>query len=518
MSLDSIWKSQTPQFVNRAIKLDPLNDFTGLLVSLRKHEEVRSELSFWDEFLHDLSWINWYWTNSVTPLNIIEADLKLRIDAIKLFIKDLDDIRANKFKNLNEIINKIEVITKIQDAPLIDEIIEHLDPQSNVCFLANNLNALSSINSKITKSKKWHSMQPTKLRKDHIFDEMIIFGQINNFIGTKFIDNSLEFLLTSPRANKIYWSHYEWVYSNWKPVNYLEGSSPKTRPLSYNSEIFNSIKNKNMSAFSEASIKPSINEEKLLERIKANIEKEDLNDQETSEEAHCFILSQKQNGNNLAAYVLKGDKAKVIDDFNGDGTLDIEDVNPEQVGVGMYILKRMEGVDRDIIEDIADDSLGEKSIELRLLQQKWRRALTKKINDSSEEFVIKELKKEGISFIDKGTLKRWTTETIKPRSDQHFFILLKFLSLEKEFNKISEAMKLIQKAHVEAGQKIGKLLKKEINKMSTKNFSGEVQVDFNLLGEEFGTISAFKVETKITELLNIPRNWGGWGVKEIKNG
>ena len=79
-------------------------------------------------------------------------------------------------------------------------------------------------------------------------------------------------------------------------------------------------------------------------------------------------------------------------------------------------------------------------------------------------------------------------------------------------------MKLIQKAHVEAGQKIGKLLKKEINKMSTNNFSGEVQVDFNLLGEEFGTISAFKVETKITELLNIPRNWGGWGVKEIKNG
>ena len=42
MSLDSIWKSQTPQFVIRAIKLDHLNDLTGLLVSLSKHEEVRS--------------------------------------------------------------------------------------------------------------------------------------------------------------------------------------------------------------------------------------------------------------------------------------------------------------------------------------------------------------------------------------------------------------------------------------------------------------------------------------------
>ena len=63
-------------------------------------------------------------------------------------------------------------------------------------------------------------------------------------------------------------------------------------------------------------------------------------------------------------------------------------------------------------------------------------------------------------------------------------------------NEISEGMKIIGKAHVEAGQKIGKLLKETINEMSIKDFSGEVQVDFNLLGDKFGTISAFKVETK----------------------
>ena len=186
----------------------------------------------------------------MTPLNIIEADLKLRIDSVKSFTESLDDERVSKFRNLNEIINKIEVITKNTNAPLIDEIIEHIDPQSNVCFLANNLNALSSIENKITKSKRWRALQPTKLRSDHVFDEMIIFGQINSFIGTKFIDNSLEFLLTSPRAKKIYWSHYEWVYSNWEPINYLEGSNPETRPLSYNAEIFSSIKKKRESAFS----------------------------------------------------------------------------------------------------------------------------------------------------------------------------------------------------------------------------------------------------------------------------
>ena len=518
MSLDNIWSSQTPEFINRAIKNDHLNDYASLINSLRNNEDIKLEINFWDEYLHSLSWINWYWTNSVTPLNIIEADLKLRIDSVKSFTESLDDERANKFTNLNEIINKIEVITKNTSAPLIDEIIEHIDPQSNVCFLANNLNALSSIENKITKSRRWRALQPTKLRSDHVFDEMIIFGQINSFIGTKFIDNSLEFLLTSPRAKKIYWSHYEWVYSNWEPINYLEGSNPETRPLSYNAEIFSSIKKKRESAFSESSIIPAINEDKILQRIKSNIEKEDIQDEESIEEAHCFILSQKQNGNNLAAYILEDDKAKVIDDFNGDGTLDIEDVNPEQVGIGMYILKRMEGVDRDIIEDIADDTMGEKSIHLRSLQKKWRSALRKKIEDTSEEFVIKELKKDGITFIDKGTLRRWTTETIKPRSDEHFFILLKFLSLQDEFTEISEGMKIIGKAHVEAGQKIGKLLKEKINEMSIKDFSGEVQVDFNLLGDKFGTISAFKVETKLSELLSVPRNWGGWGVKEIRNG
>ncbi len=518
MSLDNIWSSQTPKFINRAIKFDPLNDYASLISSLRNNEDIKIEVDFWDELLHNLSWINWYWTNSVAPLNLIEADLKLRIDAVRSFIESLDDDRANQFTNLNEIIKKIEVITKNSGAPLIDEIIEHLDPKSNVCFLANNLNALSSIDNKITQSKKWQALQPTKLRGDYIFDEMIIFGQINSFIGTKFVDNSLEFLLTSPKAKKIYWSHYEWVYSNWEPINYLEGSNPETRPLSYNAEIFSSIKKKRESAFSESSIIPTINEDKILERIKSNIEKEDIQDEESIEDAHCFILSHKQNGNNLAAYILKDDKAKVIDDFNGDGTLDIEDVNPEQVGVGMYILKRMEGADRDIIEDIADDSMGEKNVHLRSLQKKWRSALRKKIEDTSEEFVIKELKKEGITFIDKSTLRRWTKETIKPRSEEHFFILLKFLSLQDEFTEISEGMKIIGKAHVEAGQKIGKLLKEMINEMSIKDFSGEVQVDFNLLGDKFGTISAFKVETKLSELLSVPRNWGGWGVKEIRNG
>ena len=32
-----------------------------------------------------------------------------------------------------------------------------------------------------------------------------------------------------------------------------------------------------------------------------------------------------------------------------------------------------------------------------------------------------------------------------------------------------------------------------------------------------GTISAFRVEAKLNILVKVPKNWGGWGIREITN-
>ena len=54
-------------------------------------------------------------------------------------------------------------------------------------------------------------------------------------------------------------------------------------------------------------------------------------------------------------------------------------------------------------------------------------------------------------------------------------------------------MDKIHSAHIEAGQKLIDYLEK-INNLDVKNFSGKVQIDFDLLGENMGTLSAFRLK------------------------
>ena len=53
--------------------------------------------------------------------------------------------------------------------------------------------------------------------------------------------------------------------------------------------------------------------------------------------------------------------------------------------------------------------------------------------------------------------------------------------------------------------------------LDVRNFSGKVQIDFDLLGENMGTLSAFRIEAKLNSLVKVPKSWGGWGIKEIDN-
>jgi hypothetical protein len=78
-------------------------------------------------------------------------------------------------------------------------------------------------------------------------------------------------------------------------------------------------------------------------------------------------------------------------------------------------------------------------------------------------------------------------------------------------------MAKINSAHIEAGQKLDRLLREKINNLDVRNFSGKVQIDFDLLGENMGTLSAFRIEAKLNSLVKVPKSWGGWGIKEIDN-
>ena len=58
----------------------------------------------------------------------------------------------------------------------------------------------------------------------------------------------------------------------------------------------------------------------------------------------------------------------------------------------MYILRRTQGADRDVIELIADRHLGSDAKSLRNSQKRWKMELSKNVNSVGIEQAVKELK------------------------------------------------------------------------------------------------------------------------------
>lgn len=519
MSIEKIWLSHSPEFVNRKIEYPTLEELSVQIDKLKSHPEVISNYSIWEKCIEDLILLRWSWLNSVAPFNTKDSYIDEKIEYIS---KTFETIKINNIFDsvlLDKMLHNIKTISNSNETPLYEEMKNHLEPNHNICFIQTDPSSLHWLEKFTQQNKKnWVVKSPSQLRGDVVYDAIVIFGQATKLIKRRgFADTSVEFLFTSPRAKKIYWSHYKWTSILIKPEVTLLGSLPETKVTHYNNSMFINMNDTSKSVFKDESLVPQINEEKYLKNINKLVSIDLIDSQENIEEAYCYILSKEDTNKNYAAYVLHDEKATVVDDFDEDGKLDIEKVHPSQVGEGMYILKRMEGAGRDVLEEIANSILGESSSVCRQYQNKWRQVLRKKSQEVSEEKVISELKSLGINYINKDTMKRWTTNAIKPKSNIHFNILLKYLEFDKQIPEIISSMDKIHSAHIEAGQKLDKLLREKINNLDIKNFSGKVQIDFDLLGENMGTISAFRVEARLNVLVKIPKNWGGWGIREITN-
>ena len=518
MSIEKIWLSHTPEFVNRRIEYPTLEELSVQINNLKSHQEVISNFSIWEKCIEDLILLRWSWLNSVAPFNTEDSYIDEKIENISNTFEKIKNSNIFDSVFLDKIIHNIKTISNSNDSPLYDEMKSHLEPTHSICFIQTDPSSLSWLENYTRQNRKWVVKSPSQIRGDVFYDAIVIFGQATKLIKRRgFADKSVEFLLTSPRAKKIYWSHYKWTSIAVEPEISLVGSLPETKAINYNESMFLNMKDTSRSIFKDESLVPQVNEQKYLESINKLVSIENIDNVENIEEAHCYVLSKEESNKNYAAYVLHDEKATVVDDFDEDGTLDIEKVHPSQVGEGMYILKRMEGADRDVLEEIANSILGESMTVARQHQKNWRNSLKEKAQEISEEKVISDLKSLGISYVNKDTIKRWTTNAIKPKSSVHFNILLKYLDFDQQIPEIASSMDKIHSAHIEAGQKLDRLLREKINNLDVKNFSGKVQIDFDLLGENMGTLSAFRIEAKLNSLVKVPKSWGGWGIKEIYN-
>ena len=152
--------------------------------------------------------------------------------------------------------HNINSISNNSEAPLFDEIKTHLDPTHSVCFIQTDPTSLYWLENYTKQIRKWVVKSPSQVRGDVVYDAMVIFGQATKLIKRRgFADTSVEFLLTSPRAKRIYWSHYKWTSIAVQPEISLLGSLPETKAVNYNESMFLNMKDTSRSVFKDESLK-----------------------------------------------------------------------------------------------------------------------------------------------------------------------------------------------------------------------------------------------------------------------
>lgn len=515
--LDKLWSVQEPDIVERKIEYKNLEEVYILLKELLKHGEVERSEEFWDITLHSINSILWIWANIPNPFSYENSYIEGCIIELENQLKIAREFEYNPTPILEKLVEKIKLLRLRSDSPLFDAEVEHLDKTRSICFVAtsSSYNFLQEKTNKI--SRKWGVKTPTELRNDETYDEIVFFGQFSNLFYGKFSDPTLEFIFTSPRAKKIYWVHYEWISSSWSPKIYLIGSNDSTKPFNGNSNIFQS---RGRNTIKDLDFVPKVDEKRYLNLIESSISQENDLDSEIQslEEAYCFLLSEKRDGKALAVFVSSlGSKALAISDFDGDGVLDIWRFSPEELGKGMYILRRTQGADKDVIEIIADRHLGTEANLLRYSQKRWKTELSKKVNSIGIDQSVKELKKLGCTPANRSNLKRWMSKSsIRTSKQSHFYALMEFSGLKTESNKIWNEMRKINAAHSQAGFELDGLLKEKIQDIDATTLYGKTSYEFTLSGEQnLGTMTAFSIEERLESLVEVPSSWCYWGVREL---
>lgn len=513
---EKFWNVENIEFIERAIKYDNLSQFYLIRTEILKHPEMDRSNEYFDNLMYSLNTINWVWSNISHPFNIENSLIEQKIEDLKYSLEIARDNNYSVERYIEAALNQIKKIKNYNEAPLFDAMSNGLDKSKQVCFVPVDISYSWLTNYVKIKNKKWKVRKSSQLRGNEFFDQIVILGDLRSIFGMqRYQDKSKEFLLTAPRADKIYYAHYDWIPVQWKPEYFLIGSNSQF----YKEHFENIFDNKKIKYEIDEELIPSINEEKFSNLISSNISSY-AHEVDNKVDATAFLLSEKSKNNSLFAFVER-DKANayVIDDFDGDGTLDIWKKSPDEIGKGMFLLRRTESADMDILEVIADTFLGSYSETYRQHQKLWKKSLKRKVEILGKDVAVNELKELGCKVASIINLNNWLSpESIRTRSEQDFYKILEFSEVLLDHKMIWESMKKINSAHNRAGVELMKRLKNKIENLDPSYLENETKKDISISGESFGTLTAYLIEEKLTENYNVPRSWTTWGVKEFNNG
>lgn len=171
---------------------------------------------------------------------------------------------------------------------------------------------------------------------------------------------------------------------------------------------------------------------------------------------------------------------------------------------GTYIVNRVGG-EGDYIPAIADSLLGGQAPRLRAAQARWKERLCDLIDFVGVQAVLSKLDAAGAPRASRANLRRWASAaSIRTEDYADFQALMKVVALGDEAEELWREMELIDQAHLRAGQRVRRLLVREILNGDTRELEVRGWQDYDV--EEIhgeGALRVARVEARHPETLRV---------------
>jgi hypothetical protein len=171
---------------------------------------------------------------------------------------------------------------------------------------------------------------------------------------------------------------------------------------------------------------------------------------------------------------------------------------------GTYLVNRVGG-EGDYIPAIADTLLGQHAPRLRAAQRRWKEPLRQLVESRGVQAMLSRLEAAGAQRANRANLRRWLSAgSIRTEHRADFGALTEVAGIADDTDELWRDMEMIDQAHRRAGQRVRRLLVKEILDGDTRELEVRGWQDYDV--EEIegeGALRVARVEARHPDTLRV---------------
>lgn len=463
-----------------------LSEYSRALKSLRLSLGEEASNDYWREVMWRVFWYRKLMGSAPLPPShpaLLGAEL---IAHLQRHLRYCDEIAPRVATRTHEMLRAFESVVGLQTNPLLAAIVElHNSKDSEgVAILVAEARLIVPTQEVLDRSpvlEGAEALHLSELRTGRTFRRLFLVGACE-WYGRG--------VLSAPRAPLVDAVRYSFVPDRWKSERAFVGQLIGNR--NWEPDDFSVEEDLVDDAFETVEM-PVVDVQQLVKRIGGQ-------HGGSGQDVALAKLVLIEGGLGVFLEADRDSKAFVID-LDSDGEDRVVRLPVASLERGMFLLLRTEG-GGDYIVPVADRLLGQQATSARASVKLWKTILGARMRDYGPAHVAKELEQRGGKGVDANDVRRWMSPTtIGTTRRENFEAILAYAGLTARGEELWNLMRRLQIAHKQAGQHIRRLLLDEVEKVDLGALRKHGFLEFELPGQDAGSLSAYRIEKIIKDEL-----------------